>query len=240
MQESVDSTYGILNKVSAPCLRCNENVTGYLIPDGRFICPNCDPPAVYNRWQRTWAPFEKVERRNPFRIRVHLSTIVLIVIVSGLLLGLNVRNVKSPRIPETPQSKIEEALQHLQKSMFPSIDEIGKYVNENHFGWPFFFGTSNRTYDGPHEITLDYHGKFITGKERLEITVAGQECSVHSKISDLDGTEINSEIGIDLEAHRPIKALPLCGDVLVGLTIVILLGAFVEWLIHRGEAKRHV
>jgi uncharacterized Zn finger protein (UPF0148 family) len=59
---SDEKTVGILQKVNSPCLRCNKDVEGFLIPDGRLICPNCDPPAVFDRWARAWAPHEKAYR----------------------------------------------------------------------------------------------------------------------------------------------------------------------------------
>lgn len=49
---------GTLQKVKAPCLRCGVEVTGFLIPDGRFICPTCDPAAIYQRWEREWKPHQ--------------------------------------------------------------------------------------------------------------------------------------------------------------------------------------
>lgn len=56
---SEEKIVGILQKVKSPCIRCSQDVVGFLIPDGRFICPNCDPAAVYERWVREWEPYRQ-------------------------------------------------------------------------------------------------------------------------------------------------------------------------------------
>lgn len=56
---SEEKIVGILQKVRTPCIRCNSEVVGFMIPDGRFICPNCDPPAVFERWKREWEPHKQ-------------------------------------------------------------------------------------------------------------------------------------------------------------------------------------
>ena len=83
------SEEGILQKVSAPCLRCNNEVNGFLIPDGRFICPNCDPPAVYERWKRTWEPHEKAQRRGiRKRLQFRLSTALVLMVLASVSVGV--------------------------------------------------------------------------------------------------------------------------------------------------------
>jgi RNA polymerase subunit RPABC4/transcription elongation factor Spt4 len=36
---------------------------GFLLPDGRFICPECHPQAIVQRWIREYAVVEKEEQR---------------------------------------------------------------------------------------------------------------------------------------------------------------------------------
>ena len=50
---------GQLHRQSYQCESCQQTVDGFWIPDGRFICPNCAPPAVYQRWVTEWAPIQK-------------------------------------------------------------------------------------------------------------------------------------------------------------------------------------
>ena len=55
----MSETPGTLQKLKQSCPQCKREVDGFLIPDGRFICPKCAPPAVYARWEREWAPIAK-------------------------------------------------------------------------------------------------------------------------------------------------------------------------------------
>lgn len=85
---------GFLQKVHTPCLRCNAEVRGYLVPDGRFICPNCDPPAVYAYWSKLWEPYDLSESkildvpRRP-SVYLHLSTLIALMVVTGGLVVAN-------------------------------------------------------------------------------------------------------------------------------------------------------
>ena len=48
-----------VEQVTQKCPQCQRVADGFLIPDGRFVCPNCFHPAVYERWKREWEPLEK-------------------------------------------------------------------------------------------------------------------------------------------------------------------------------------
>src|SRR5208283_2603349 len=48
-----------VERVMQKCPQCQQVTDGFLIPDGRFVCPTCFPPPVYERWQREWEPIEK-------------------------------------------------------------------------------------------------------------------------------------------------------------------------------------
>ncbi len=52
-----------VEKATGMCDGCQTEVDGFLIPDGRFVCPNCFPPAVFQRWQTEWAPIEKARAK---------------------------------------------------------------------------------------------------------------------------------------------------------------------------------
>lgn len=95
------SEEGILQKVIAPCLRCNNEVEGFLIPDGRFICPTCDPAAVYERWNRTWDNYERLYQKQQRRalkparpVQFSLKSAILAMLIAGVVVGFMVWNYK--------------------------------------------------------------------------------------------------------------------------------------------------
>lgn len=53
--------------VKTNCMGCNKIVSGFLIPDGRFICPNCHPEAVFDRWQNELSTIEDEARRTSIK-----------------------------------------------------------------------------------------------------------------------------------------------------------------------------
>lgn len=48
-----------VKRVLQKCQQCQQVTDGFFIPDGRFVCPNCFPPPVYERWRREWELIEK-------------------------------------------------------------------------------------------------------------------------------------------------------------------------------------
>lgn len=95
---------GLLQKVYSPCLRCNKDVHGYLVPDGRFICPNCDPQSVNEHWSEIWKSYEAAWRKSqivpihkPWHrwIQFRLSSALVLTVVAGAMLTLNMRGQRS-------------------------------------------------------------------------------------------------------------------------------------------------
>ena len=53
----------IVQQVSCTCDGCFKPQTGFVIPDGRFICPECHPAAIFQRWAREYSVVEQAQQR---------------------------------------------------------------------------------------------------------------------------------------------------------------------------------
>ena len=53
-----------VERVIQKCPQCQQVAEGFLIPDGRFVCPTCFPLPVFERWRREWEPLEKQRLKN--------------------------------------------------------------------------------------------------------------------------------------------------------------------------------
>ena len=222
---SGEKGFGLLQSVYAPCLRCNNEVNGFLVPDGRFICPNCDPPAVFERWKRAWEPHEKAYRKKNRKKgfwRFHLITALLLLITLGILLLLNYRQ---KRIDVSRIGII--SIPGLTDNSDDEGEEVPPGFYQNFYGWPLSAMSAGAFYDGP--------------SEQHEV---GNDKSTRIRINDSDSTIVLTYFDAGRMSQESTIAMgdkvfyltPAIINAVVALCILVAVAFASEFLIRRRQS----
>jgi hypothetical protein len=233
----MEKAMGILQKVHSPCIRCNNEVDGFLTPDGRFVCPNCDTPAVNEHWSKKWEPFDKTsvksDRRGTGLMRKALHALfavfLILLVISALLSWQFTRNtrynLKFTRKQLAALSVVLEAY-HKKNGEWPtSLDSslLRDEADEFRIG-----------FDDEKGVFFDIFGKpirlAVAGKKVLLIGPCNEdpECDVVWEIRDEKGNAVLT---------HPEQSF-LVGDIVIATVLVGIVALMFKFIYRHRQGRK--